>query len=419
MSRRSSPPPGRRRRAAVRRRRTFAALVVLLVGATVFALTRGRTAQPPASAAGSSHTPSALGSSSSPASTAMPPAYLAWMPGGFPSSFRAQVGGLSGVKAAVVVAGDTLWMTKSLDANGAVVTQPAPPYEVPIYAFAVDPRAYATFLPDAYRERVTAALAAGKAVLGTTSAKLRGFGVGGRLVFGATSVTVGAVVPDAVAGWSELLVSRKTGADLGIVDDRYLLADMQDHPSDSAFLALIQPLLTPGVPVRVAAPGEVRYVRVASGSAPPVVLKAVFGEFSAYPDPSDPITLRIDPAWISAHLETKTVPLLGSETCNQAFFPALIGAMEQLQREGLGSLVKSNAGCYNPELLAATATAPPSFHAYGAAIDINAPENPFGSPPTQDRRLVKVMQHWGFNWGGDFLVPDGMHFEYLSPPPSG
>jgi hypothetical protein len=69
-------------------------------------------------------------------------------------------------------------------------------------------------------------------------------------------------------------------------------------------------------------------------------------------------------------------------------------------------------------LLAATSTAPPSFHAYGAAIDINAPENPFGGIPTQDQRLVAVMEQWGFNWGGNFLVPDGMHFEYLQPPPS-
>lgn len=409
----------RRRRAAVRRRRTFAGFVVVLVAATVFALTRGRSEQPPASAGGSSHVPTSPAASASAAGAAMPPAYLAWMPGGFPSTFRSKVGTLPGVRSAVVVAGDTLWMTRSLDASGAIVTRPTPPYEVPIDTFAVDPKDYGRFLPDEFRDEVTAALADGKAVLGATSAKIRGLVTGGRLVFGATSVTVGAVVPDPVVGWGELLVSRATGAGLGIVDDRYLLAQMQGAPSDAAFLALLKPLLTPGVPVRVAAPGEVRYVRVASGSAPPVVLKDVFGEFSAYPDPSDPITLHIDPAWISEHLVTRTVPLLGSETCNRAFFPALIGAMEQLQREGLGSLVHSNAGCYNPELLAATATAPPSFHAYGAAIDINAPENPFGSKPTQDHRLVEVMQHWGFNWGGDFLVPDGMHFEYLSPPPSG
>jgi hypothetical protein len=263
---------------------------------------------------------------------------------------------------------------------------------------------------------VTATLESGRAVLGTTSAQIRRLGPGGRMMFGSVSVTIGAVVPDAAVGWSEMLVSRSVGASLGVVDDRYLLAQMAAHPSDAAFLALIQPLVATGIPVRVAAPGEVRYVRVSSGSAPPVVLKQVFGEFSAYPDPGNLETLHMNPAWYDAHIETRTVPLLGTENCNKAFFPQLIGAMEELQREGLGSLVKSNAGCYNPELLAAKMTAPPAFHAYGAAVDINAPENPFGATPDQDPRLVAVMKKWGLNWGGDFLVPDGMHFEYLDSP---
>ena len=59
-----------------------------------------------------------------------------------------------------------------------------------------------------------------------------------------------------------------------------------------------------------------------------------------------------------------------------------------------------------------------SQHAWGAAIDINAPENPFGATPTQDPHLVKIFERWGFLWGGDFAIPDGMHFEYLKPPPN-
>jgi hypothetical protein len=349
----------------------------------------------------------------------MPTAYLAWMPGGFPPNFRMNVGSLPGVQQSVVVAGDTIWLTKSLGAGGNVVDQPTPPYKIPIDAFAVDPPSYTPFMPAAYRSQVTATLGSGKAVIGSTSAKIRKLGVGGILEFGDKQVTVGLVVPDEVIGWSEMMVSRTEGAKIGVTDDRYLLAQMSNHPDDAAFLALIQPLVTPGIPVRVAAPGEVRYVRVSSGSAPPVVLKDVFGEFSAYPDPGNLELLHIDPNWINSHLKTEDVPLLGQETCNVAFFPALISAMRQLQSRGLASLVKSNAGCYNPELLAAKMTAPPAFHAYGAAIDINAPENPFGSPPSQDPRLVAVMKHWGFNWGGDFLVPDGMHFEYLDPPPAG
>jgi hypothetical protein len=53
-----------------------------------------------------------------------------------------------------------------------------------------------------------------------------------------------------------------------------------------------------------------------------------------------------------------------------------------------------------------------SRHAWGAAVDINAAANPFGSLGTQDPRLVAVMKEWGFTWGGDWLSPDPMHFEY-------
>ncbi|MGH2726880.1 MAG: M15 family metallopeptidase, partial [Actinomycetota bacterium] len=49
--------------------------------------------------------------------------------------------------------------------------------------------------------------------------------------------------------------------------------------------------------------------------------------------------------------------------------------------------------------------------------------NPYGEKPRQDPRLVALMERWGFTWGGRWLVPDGMHFEFVrfvnpaSPPP--
>jgi hypothetical protein len=32
---------------------------------------------------------------------------------------------------------------------------------------------------------------------------------------------------------------------------------------------------------------------------------------------------------------------------------------------------------------------------------------------------VRTIERYGFIWGGTFIVPDGNHFEYKSPPPAG
>ena len=91
--------------------------------------------------------------------------------------------------------------------------------------------------------------------------------------------------------------------------------------------------------------------------------------------------------------------------------------MRTIEREGLGSLIHSTAGCFNARTVGRSPSNPPSFHAYGAAVDINAPENAFGAAPTMDPRIVAIFEAAGFNWGGDFLIPDGMHFEYGGGPP--
>jgi D-alanyl-D-alanine carboxypeptidase len=348
------------------------------------------------------------------APTGTPTAYLAWMSGGFPDGVRKHVPSLPGVARSVVVAGDTRWMTVSHAADGPVVDHPPAPYGIPIDAFSVDPGEYAPFLPADMREAVTGTLRAGEGVIGQASADLRRIGVGGSMTFGDATVTVGLVAPDAAVGWSELLVSRDVGLRLGITDERYLLAQMEPEPTDAAFAALIGSLLPDGTPLRVRHTGETPYLRVGSGVDPPVMMKQAFGEFAAHPDPADPAYLTIDAAWVRAHIQTRTVPLLGRITCNRALFPMLIASLREVKHAGLGGLIHTNSGCYAARTVARSPTAPPSNHAYGAAVDINAPENPYGAAPTMDPRIVRIFERHGFLWGGDFLMPDGMHFEYHS-----
>ena len=58
------------------------------------------------------------------------------------------------------------------------------------------------------------------------------------------------------------------------------------------------------------------------------------------------------------------------------------------------------------------------FVAVKSESGINAAFNPFGkTPPPPDtkgsvRKLVPIFKKHGFKWGGEFPIPDGMHFVY-------
>ncbi|MCW2792896.1 MAG: hypothetical protein JWO76_1994 [Nocardioides sp.] len=118
-----------------------------------------------------------------------------------------------------------------------------------------------------------------------------------------------------------------------------------------------------------------------------------------------------DPAWVSAHIATATVPILGSVTCNRAIFPQLIAALNDVQSQGLADTIHPGeyAGCYYPRFIAGTTSL--SNHAFGLALDINAVENQRGTAGRIDRGVVAIFKHWGFTWGGDWGYTDPMHFE--------
>jgi hypothetical protein len=121
-----------------------------------------------------------------------------------------------------------------------------------------------------------------------------------------------------------------------------------------------------------------------------------------------------DPAWVSEHITTEVVPILGAVTCNKLIFPQLIAALQDVQQQGLADKIhpEQYAGCYYPRFIAGTSTL--SNHAFGLALDINAVENQRGTAGLIDRSVVRIFQSWGFTWGGDWHYTDPMHFEMNS-----
>lgn len=118
-----------------------------------------------------------------------------------------------------------------------------------------------------------------------------------------------------------------------------------------------------------------------------------------------------DPAWVASHIVTKTVPILGSVTCNRLIFPQLEAALRDVQAQGLADEIHPGeyAGCYYPRFIAGSTTL--SNHAFGLALDLNVPGNQRGTVGEMDRGVVAIFKHWGFTWGGDWAYTDPMHFE--------
>lgn len=129
-------------------------------------------------------------------------------------------------------------------------------------------------------------------------------------------------------------------------------------------------------------------------------------------------TVRPDPAWVSASIVTGEVPLLGTVTCHRVMLPALRGAMQQVVDAGLAGLVDADdfGGCYVPRFIGRDPGRGLSLHTWGIAVDLNVQGNLPGTAGSLDPRVVEVMRSWGFAWGGDWRVPDPMHFELAALP---
>jgi hypothetical protein len=390
------------------------AVAGVVVGGVLTLAIQGRSLSVPTAEPGAETLPSSR-------RPAAPETFLAWVPRGLPPGFAADVARLPQIGRITVVEEDNVWLTRSWSAAGELVDHPSPPYRLPLDVAAVDAETFAHFLPPPDRSTL-AAVANGEGILGSTSASLRGLGHGAILEFGRVRVRIAAVLPDELVGAAELVVSKETGRRIGVTRDRYLLIQPAygRRLSSRALTKLIQPLPPPALGVfarvRVRAPGETPYFRAGDAVLPPVLLKALFGEFAARTVKAQPGYLEIDPMWIREHLVTKRIPPLGEVTCHRGIVYQLRGAMQELRSSGLEHLIESFHGCFAPRFISRDPTALISHHTWGIAFDTNLEGNFYGDPPHQDPRLVRILERWGFLWGGLFVVPDGNHFEYRRSP---
>jgi len=100
--------------------------------------------------------------------------------------------------------------------------------------------------------------------------------------------------------------------------------------------------------------------------------------------------------------------------CNKYLVEPLKRALLNIIQRGLVSQLKTWDGCF--QIRKKRGALSHSLHSWGMAIDINAAWNAFGAKPTMSKELVACFTDAGFEWGGAWANPDGMHFQLKDMP---
>lgn len=102
--------------------------------------------------------------------------------------------------------------------------------------------------------------------------------------------------------------------------------------------------------------------------------------------------------------------------CNRDLKGPLSAAFGLLVARNLAHLVLTWDGCFQVRRKRGGIST--SLHSWGLAVDLNAAWNRMGRPPTLDQRVVACFEDAGFEWGGRWRRPDGMHFQLAEFPPT-
>lgn len=127
----------------------------------------------------------------------------------------------------------------------------------------------------------------------------------------------------------------------------------------------------------------------------------------------DPETEKFMTVWdVPTELEIGVIPK--KLYCNRDLVKPLEQAFRNLIKTGFIKELKTWDGCFN--IRKKRGATSPSLHSWGVAIDVNAAWNGFGKPPTLSAGFVKCFTDAGFDWGGSWTKPDGMHFQLKTLP---
>lgn len=271
---------------------------------------------------------------------------------------------------------------------------------------------------------ISAVLTPDTVVMGQLTASLRGAAAGDTVTLIAsngtpTAMTVALVADDATIGTTELLMSPAAADRLGIVQSNSVV--MWNIPARDALDAALSAHGLVNTKVRIRRSWEPFDPDFTIGMAR---TKQALGEFAYRVNANGSVTL--DSTWLNTYITYGSIGGLRlSSGCNVNVRPALQAAMDEVIASGLAGTINyadanSAGGCFGPRFNRLTPDSSVGFlsrHSWGQAVDTNTQGSCQGcAPPDMNCATVRIFRKHGFAWGGNFLVPDGMHFEWVGVP---
>jgi hypothetical protein len=320
---------------------------------------------------------------------------------------------------ATVTRGFTIGMSAVRRGGAAVFRASAPGaglWQVPMNVTAMPPAAIASVMGTA----VSAPVGAGQVVISTTTAAMHGAQAGDTLDLVASSgalipFTVGLVATDDITGGSEIVMSTDQAGVLGATTDTSVLIYGQINRSGIDVTLGQQGLLADGN-IRVRHSWDPQDPDSTLGLA---ATKTLLGEFSYRVADDDSVS--VDPAWQAKYIPPVRELYSGvgiRAACNNVIKGDLQAALTDITNAGLAGLIdtantNTAGGCFGPRFNRISGNLGIlSRHSWGQPLDTNTLQNCQGCVPKMDCRIVRIFRSHGFAWGGDFLFPDGMHFEW-------
>jgi hypothetical protein len=274
---------------------------------------------------------------------------------------------------------------------------------------------------------VSGVVAQGFVVMSETSAALRGAQVGDQLDFmGAAGSTIsfwiGRIASDAEVGGTEILMSTGMADFLGAtIPTRVLIYGQFDRTAITNALSSRGLYTNSKVRIRNSWDPADPDSNLSMGET-----KRLMGEFDIYYAGLSSLGwTAMNGAWVAKYLPTvDSFPGGIRAKCNVVMKADLYAALAEVYDSGLGGAIdvsntNSYGGCGTGSARLARITQTLGFvsrHSWGEPIDMNTSTNVQGGTPHMDCRVVRIFRKHNFAWGGNFLTPDGMHFEWVGEP---